>query len=401
MSDKRIKEQLDLIRRGTVEIISETELAKKIERSLQTEKPLVIKAGFDPSAPDLHLGHTVLLRKMLHFQQLGHEVFFIIGDFTGRIGDPTGKTEKRKPLGEEEIQKNTKTYKEQVFKILDPTKTKVVFNGKWLGKLRSEDFMILASRVTFAQLSARADFKERIARKEDVSLNELLYPLLQAYDSVELKADVELGGTDQKFNLLMGRDLQKDFHQEPQAIVLMPLLEGLDGVQKMSKSLGNSIGIQEEPKEMFGKIMSISDDLMLRYYELLTNVDVEKVKSEIKSGKNPKLIKEELAFSITKDFHGEAKANVAKAEFQKVFQQKGAPADIPVFTIQPNADGKVDILKFLLDTGLVSSMAEARRLLQQGSIKLNHSSKIQERFFILNEGDILQAGPRKFIKIKR
>lgn len=397
----KVKEQLKLIRRGTVEIISEEELAKKIEWSLQNKQPLIIKAGFDPTAPDLHLGHTVLLRKMRHFQRLGHEVFFIIGDFTGRIGDPTGKTEKRKPLSEKEIQENAKTYKEQVFKILDPDKTRIVFNNEWLGKLRSEDLVRLASRVSVAQLLARADFRERYVQGKDISMNEFLYPLLQAYDSVELKADVELGGTDQKFNLLMGRDLQKDFHQEPQAVILMPLLEGLDGIQKMSKSLGNAIGILEEPKEMFGKIMAVSDELMHRYYELLTEVDVVKVKSEIKNGKNPKLTKEELAFQITKDFHGEAKAKDAQSEFQKVFQQKRAPADIPLFTIHPDANGKVDITKLLFDSSLAVSMNEARRLLQQGSIKLNHSSRIQERFVSLNDSDILQVGPRKFLRIKK
>ncbi len=409
MTNKTVQEQLDVIRRGTVEIISEGELAKKIERSLQTKIPLRIKAGFDPSAPDLHLGHTVLLRKMLHFQQLGHEIFFIVGDFTGCIGDPTGKTEKRRSLSEEEVQKNARTYKEQVFKILDPVKTRVVFNREWLGKLKSEEFMILASHVTFAQLLARADFKERVARKEDVGLNELLYPLLQAYDSVELKADVELGGTDQKFNLLMGRDLQEDFHQEPQAIVLMPLLEGLDGVQKMSKSLGNAIGIREEPKEMFGKIMSISDELMLRYYELLTEINVEKVKSEIKNGKNPKLAKEELAFLITKDFHGQTQAQKVREEFRNVFQKGEVPEGIPTLQAQPNQEGKVDLLKFLVDYQVISSMAEARRLLNQGSIRLNcslkvkkagqESIKIQDRYTTLRNGDILQIGSRKFVRI--
>ncbi len=400
MTNKTVQEQLDIIRRGTVEIISEAELAKKIERSLQVKKPLVIKAGFDPTAPDLHLGHTVLLRKMRDFQCLGHEVFFIVGDFTGRIGDPTGKTEKRKPLSEEEIQKNVRTYKDQIFKVLDSEKTKLVFNSRWLGKLKSEDFVLLMSRVSVAQLLARADFRERYLDGRDVSLNEFLYPLLQAYDSVELKADVELGGTDQKFNLLMGRDLQRDFQQEPQVVILTPLLEGLDGVQKMSKSLDNAIGILEEPKEMFGKLMAISDELMLRYYDSLTEISVEKVKSEIKNGKNPKLAKEEFAFLITKDFHDEAKAKEAQLEFQKVFQQKGAPADVPLFAIHPGADGKVDVTKLLFDSGLASSMTEARRLLEQGSVKLNHSSKIQERFVHLNNNDILQVGPRKFIKIK-
>lgn len=404
MTNKTVQEQLDVIRRGTVEIISEAELAKKIECSLQTKKPLVIKAGFDPSAPDLHLGHTILLRKLRDFHRLGHEINFLIGDFTALIGDPSGQKKTRPILTHEQIAANTATYLRQVEKILGEQdhRIQIRYNSKWFSSMKLELALVeLASKYTVAQLIERDDFSKRYKENRPITMSEMFYPLMQGYDSVALRADVELGGTDQKFNLLVGREFQKTTTppQEPQVVITLPLLEGTDGVNKMSKSLGNAIGIQEDSNEMFGKLMAISDEVMLRYYELLTDVDVVKVKSEIKNGKNPKLAKEELAFSITKDFHSEAKAREALAEFQKVFQQKGAPADVPLFAIHPGADGKVDVIKLLFDSALASSMTEARRLLEQGSVKLNHSSRIQQRFVHLNENDILQVGPRKFVKI--
>lgn len=357
-----IKKQLAVIKRGTVEIISEKELISKLEKG----RPLVIKAGFDPSAPDIHLGHTVLLRKLRHFQDLGHKAVFLIGDFTGMIGDPTGRSEIRKRLTEKEVKQNARTYKEQVFKILDEKKTQIVFNSKWLQLMGMKEALELTSHSTVSQLLARADFNERYKSGKDISLLEFMYPLLQAYDSVYLKADVELGGTDQKFNLLLGRKLQKDYGQEQQVIIMMPLLLGLDGAQKMSKSFGNHIGINEVPEEMFGKIMSIDDENMLNYYELLTDIDLEEVKKL-----HPMHAKKKLANSIILQYHGTKAADMAQKDFENKFEKRDPFTTLKLkekpfqSNIQPG--------NFLVQEGLCSSKSEYRRLVQQRAIEINGS----------------------------
>ena len=328
-----VNEQLDLLRKGALEIISEEDLEKKIARSVKTGKPLLIKAGFDPTAPDIHLGHTVLIRKMKHFQDLGHTVVFLIGDFTGLIGDPSGRNKTRPPLSQEEIAANAETYKEQIFKLLDPEKTVIDFNSRWLGALTPVEIIKLTAAYTVARILERDDFSKRYKNGEPISVHELLYPLMQGYDSVALHADVELGGSDQKFNLLVGRELQRHYGQEPQVILTMPLLEGLDGVQKMSKSLGNYIGIHESPAEIFGKVMSVSDDLMFRYYELLTDVPLKEIagiNGSIGEGKlNPMQVKIDLAKSIIADFHSGPAAAAAEAEFIRVFRRKEDPGRRP------------------------------------------------------------------------
>ncbi|MBU4342867.1 MAG: tyrosine--tRNA ligase [Candidatus Omnitrophica bacterium] len=354
------QKQLQLIKRGTVEIISEAELVKKLERG----KPLVVKAGFDPSAPDIHLGHTVLLRKLRHFQDLGHKVVFLIGDFTGMIGDPTGRSEIRNRLTEKEVKENAKTYKVQVFKILDEKKTKVVFNSKWLNPLSLKDALELTSHSTVSQLLAREDFSQRHKSGKNISILEFMYPLLQAYDSVELKADVELGGTDQKFNLLLGREIQKDYGQEPQAVIMMPLLIGLDGVQKMSKSFGNHIGISEKPEEMFGKIMSISDELMIQYYELLTDEDLGRV-----NALHPMEAKKKLAQQIVQQYHGEKQAQAACKDFENKFQKRDPFTELKLK--EKPFQSNIQLGDFLVSEGLCSSKGEYRRLVGQNAIELN------------------------------
>ncbi len=330
-----VNEQIQVIQRGAVEIIDEKDLARKLEKSIKTGKPLRVKAGFDPTAPDLHLGHTVLLQKMKHFQELGHEVMFLIGDFTGMIGDPTGKSETRKHLTEEEVQENAKTYLEQVYKILDKDQTRIMFNSEWMKQFSATDMIQLAARYTVARMVERDDFQKRLANNLPVSIHELLYPLIQGYDSVAMEADIELGGTDQKFNLLVGRDLQRAYNMEPQCILTMPLLEGTDGVQKMSKSLNNSIGVLDSPVEMFGKIMSISDDLMWRYYELLSNVSVDEWKALQKKSAdgslNPKEVKVLLARELVERYHSTEAAEKAVSEFDNVFKNKNVPEDIPTY----------------------------------------------------------------------
>jgi len=332
------EKQFEIIKRGSVEIIVEAELLRKLKKSFEEKRPLRIKAGFDPTAPDIHLGHTVLLEKMRQFQELGHEVIFLIGDFTGMIGDPSGKSEMRKPLTREEVLENAKTYKEQIFKILDPNNTRIVFNSEWMSALTAEEMIRLAGRYTVARMLERDDFKERFVSQNPISIHEFLYPLIQGYDSVVLKADVELGGTDQKFNLIVGRELQREYSQEPQSLILMPLLEGLDGIKKMSKSLGNYIGITELSKEIFGKIMSINDELMLRYYELLSHISVEELnalKEGMKIGKiHPKKVKENLALEIVERYWGKDEASKAKGEFERVFKEKGLPNEIPIVEIK-------------------------------------------------------------------
>ncbi|MCX7927099.1 MAG: tyrosine--tRNA ligase [Candidatus Omnitrophica bacterium] len=386
-----LEKQLEIIKRGAVDIISEEELVKKLECSLREKRPLRIKAGFDPTAADLHLGHTVLLRKMRQFQDLGHEVYFLIGDFTAQIGDPTGRSQLRKTLSKEEVLANAKTYKEQVGKILNLNDLRVVFNSQWFEKMSIAEFLGLTMHVTVAQMLSREDFKRRLENKQDVSLLEFLYPVLQGYDSVYLEADIELGGTDQIFNLLVGRDMQKDFSQQPQVVITMPLLEGIDGVNKMSKSLGNYIGINEPAGEMFGKIMSISDELMLKYYTLLTDEDLNFIKSL-----HPKEAKVRLAKIIVSHYHGEKEAVQAAEEFDKVFREKKLPSQVPEFSL----DNEMFLVDICVDSGLVTSKNEARRLIQQGAIVFN-GEKIKDILAKISSSGILKIGTRRFLKIKK
>ncbi len=388
-----IDEQLAELKRGTDEILIECELIEKIS----TGKKLVVKAGFDPTAPDLHLGHTVLINKLKQFQALGHEVVFLIGDFTGRIGDPTGKNITRQPLSEQDVLENAKTYKDQIFKILDPDKTRVVFNSEWLGKMSAQDLIKLAGSYTVARMIERDDFKKRFEGNQPIALHEFLYPLLQGQDSVALKADIELGGRDQKFNLLVGRELQKHNGQVPQVVITMPLLEGLDGVQKMSKSLGNYIGIAESAQAMFGKIMSISDELMWRYYELLSFksiISIQTLKQEALEGKNPRDIKIDLAKEIIERFHDKAAAEQAHQDFMNQFQKHQIPVDIQEFKVPT---GTV-IWKAMVMCELVKSSSEALRMIEQGAVKLNGEKMTDKNHQIINN-TVMQVGKRKFAKI--
>ncbi|BAI79625.1 tyrosyl-tRNA synthetase [Deferribacter desulfuricans SSM1] len=394
-----VDEQLKLIKRGTEEIIVEEELKKKIEKSLKEGKPLRVKAGFDPTAPDLHLGHTVLIQKLKHFQDLGHQVIFLIGDFTGMIGDPTGKSETRKALSREEVLKNAETYKEQVFKILDPEKTEVAFNSQWMDKMTSYDMIKLASKYTVARMLERDDFSKRFSTNKPISIHEFLYPLVQGYDSVALRADVELGGTDQKFNLLVGRDLQRDYGQEPQIAITMPILEGLDGVQKMSKSLGNYVGITEDPFTMFSKIMSISDELMFRYYLLLSDKsedEINRMKSDIENGKlHPMEVKKALAAEIVTRFHSTNDAKEAREKFEKLFSKKEIPDDLPEYTLEKGLK-LIDIIK---NINFVSSNSEIRRLASQGAIYIN-GNRVEDIYKIIEDEEfVLKVGKKKFAKI--
>ncbi len=384
-----IEKQLAVIKRGAVEIYSEEELRKKLQRSIRSNKPLLIKAGFDPTAPDIHLGHTVLLRKLRRFQDLGHTVVFLIGDFTARIGDPTGRSEKRKQLTREEVEKNAETYKRQVAKILDLSTLQVRFNSAWFDSMPLLDMIHLTTLTSVGRMLARSDFKKRYTANENISLLEFMYPLMQGYDSVKLQADIELGGTDQIFNLLMGRDLQTQYGQEPQVVVTMPLLEGTDGVQKMSKSFGNYIGIDEPPGDMFGKIMSISDELMFTYFELLTDEDLSRVRAT-----HPRQAKAELAALITAQYHGGPAAQAARVEFERVFGNKELPADIPEF----KTDGTLAILAILQKSGLVKSGNEARRLLKQRAVSLD-DRVIEDEKSVIVRGGIVKAGSRRFLKV--
>jgi tyrosyl-tRNA synthetase len=387
---RTVNQQLELIKRGTTEIISEEELKKKIEKSIAQKKPLKVKAGFDPTAPDIHLGHSVLLRKLRHFQDLGHEVIFLIGDFTARIGDPSGRSQARKQLSEEEISENAATYKKQVFKILDPAKTRTVFNSKWFEAMTGLEFAKLLTHYTATRLLERDDFSLRIKEKRPLYMHELIYPILQGYDSVVLEADIELGGSDQKFNLLVGRELQRDFQQEPQVVLTMPLLEGTDGLQKMSKSYANYIGINESAKEIFGKVMSISDELMLKYYTLLTNEDLKPV-----AGMHPKEAKLRLAELIAASYHSREDARLAREEFERVFAAKELPVDLPIFKLTaPSA-----IIEVLLDSGLTKSKNEARRLIRQMAVSFN-DKKIEDENFKIASSGIVRAGSRRFLKIE-
>jgi len=397
---EKVKKSLELIKRGIVDLIDEEELIKKLERSYKENKPLKIKAGFDPTAPDLHLGHTVLLRKLKQFQDLGHEVYFLIGDFTAMIGDPTGRSETRPALTREQVLENAKTYKEQVFKILDPDKTKIVFNSTWFSKMGAEDIIRLCAKYTVARILERDDFKKRFESGLPIAIHELIYPLFQAYDSVALEADVELGGTDQLFNLLIGRDIQREYGQEPQVIITLPILEGLDGVQKMSKSLGNYVGIMEKPFEMYGKLMSIPDELMWKYYILLTDFPEEAVnemKEKVEKGEyHPKEAKKRLARYIVAQFHSEEEALKAEEEFERVFSKREVPKEIPTINVQA---GKLWLPGFLRDHGFVKSSSEARRLIAQKAIDLNQKPLKQEEIELSPGEYVIKIGKKRFVKL--
>jgi tyrosyl-tRNA synthetase len=395
---KSIEEQLEIIQRGADEILVEKDLVAKLKEG----RPLRIKAGFDPTAPDLHLGHTVLINKLRQFQDLGHEVLFLIGDFTGMIGDPTGKSATRPPLTQEDVEQNAETYQQQIFKILDQEKTKVVFNSQWMNKMSGVDMIKLAASSTVARMLERDDFSKRYKGGQSIAIHEFLYPLIQGYDSVVMKADIELGGTDQKFNLLMGRQLQEQHGQKPQCVLTMPILEGLDGVQKMSKSLNNYIGIADQPKDMFGKIMSISDDLMWRYFELLSfrpMSEIESFKQEMEQGKNPRDIKFLLAEEIITRFHSEADATAAREGFIAQFAKNRVPDDIQQLSFEAPEEG-YPIANLLKDAGLCSSTSDAMRMIQQGAAKIA-GVKIADKSVKIKKGTeaVFQVGKRKFAKL--
>lgn len=400
---KSVEEQIALIERGAVDLISREDLVRKLTRSIETGQPLKVKAGFDPTAPDLHLGHTVLLQKLRHFQLLGHEIYFLIGDFTGLIGDPTGKSDTRPRLTREDVERNAETYKEQVFKILDPQKTKVVFNSGWLGELSSYEMIRLASELTVARMLEREDFKQRFDNGRPISIHEFLYPLIQGYDSVALEADVELGGTDQLFNLLMGRDLQRSHKQEPQVVLTMPLLEGLDGVNKMSKSLGNYIGITESADDIFGKVMSVSDDLMFRYYELLSDLSIDDIsilRSRMGKGElHPKKVKMRLARELTGRFHGGEAAEKAEHNFEQVFRRGELPDEIPECLIKA-AEESVWLPKLMLESGLVNSTSDGRRMIKQNAVTVDGAKITDVDAEIPASGKVLlKVGKRRFCQV--
>lgn len=399
-----IDEQLAYLCKGTVEVVPEEALRSKLSRSAREGAPLRVKLGADPTAPDIHLGHTVVLRKLRAFQQLGHTVIFLIGDFTGLIGDPSGKSATRPQLTREEINRNAETYKTQIFKLLDPERTVIDFNSRWMDALGSDGFVRLASHVTVKQILERDDFQKRLSEERPISLHELLYPLVQAYDSVALEADVELGGTDQKFNLLMGRNLQREYGQEPQVAVITPLLEGTDGVQKMSKSLGNYIGIDEPAQEMFGKVMSISDELMWRYFELLTDLtpqEITALRSSAEGGeRNPRDLKVELARRIITDFHSRAEAEAAEDEFNRIFKRKETPDELEERRV---STGAWKLPRLLAETGLASSVAEARRLIEQGGVRVDGERVTQTDAEITVDADrapVVQVGKRRFLRVR-
>lgn len=396
MSD--VNDALSLIKRGADELLVESELTEK----LKSGRPLRIKAGFDPTAPDLHLGHTVLLNKLRHFQELGHHVMFLIGDFTGMIGDPTGKNATRPPLSREQILENAKTYETQVYKVLDPDRTEVCLNSAWMNELGAAGMLKLASHYTVARMLERDDFSKRYAAQQSIAVHEFLYPLCQGYDSVAMRADVELGGTDQKFNLLMGRELQKDFGQSPQCVLMMPLLEGLDGVNKMSKSLGNYVGIAEPAGEIFGKLMSVSDELMWRYFELLSFrpvSEIERFKRDIEGGRNPRDVKVLLAKEIVARFHDEAAADAALAEFEARFQRGVLPDEMPEVEVV-SENGGVPLVQALKIAGLTASTSESMRMISQGAVRIN-GEKVADKSLELEADDVvvLQVGKRKFARV--
>ncbi len=400
---KPVDEQLALIKQGCHDIIREEELKARLEKAIATGKPLRVKAGFDPTAPDLHLGHTVLIQKLKHFQDLGHQVIFLIGDFTGLIGDPSGKSETRPPLTEEQIKANAATYERQIFKILDKDKTIVDFNSRWMKPMQAQDLIRLAARHTVARMLEREDFHKRYNSQTPISIHEFLYPLIQGYDSVALEADVELGGTDQTFNLLVGRDLQREYGQTPQVVITLPLLEGLDGVQKMSKSLGNYVGIDEAAGVMFGKIMSISDPLMLRYFELLTDITpngLTQLQEDLANGKkHPRQVKEELAVELTARYHSRNAAVEAAQEFAYIFREKGVPEEIEEVTLKIEG-ATLWLPKVMMEAGLAAGTSEARRLITQGGVQVD-GEKVTDANLELAVGKsyLLKVGKRRFKRV--
>lgn len=395
-----IDEQIKFIKKGAVDLIREEDLRAKLATSAKTGRPLRVKLGADPTAPDIHIGHTVVIRKLKAFQDLGHTAIFLIGDFTAMIGDPSGKSQTRPPLVREEIDANAETYKTQIFKLLDPEKTEIRFNSEWMDAFGAADFVRLTSRVTVKQILERDDFEKRLREEKPIALHELLYPLVQGYDSVALESDIELGGTDQKFNLLVGRNLQREYAQEPQVVLTTPLLEGLDGVQKMSKSLNNYIGIDEAPNEMFGKVMSISDDLMWRYYELLTDLSPAEIEAMKTGGENPRNLKVNLAKLIIKDFHSPQAADRAEEDFKRRFVQKEIPDEIEETQIAAGAYKLVDLL---VETNLAASKGEAKRLVEQGGVKIDGERISAARGDVeLKSSEVMlfQVGKRRFLRVK-
>jgi tyrosyl-tRNA synthetase len=403
---EEIKRQLAIIQRGVAEIVPEQELIQKLEKSVATGIPLKIKLGLDPTAPDLHVGHTVVLHKMRQFQELGHTLQLLIGDFTGRIGDPTGKSETRKQLTEEDVKRNAKTYVDQFAKVLDVSKLEIFYNSTWLAPMNFADVVRLAAQVTVARMLERDDFTKRYSSGQPISIHEFFYPLMQGYDSVALECDIELGGTDQKFNLLMGRQLQKEYGKDQQIAIMMPILEGLDGIQKMSKSLGNYIGIGEEPNEIYGKTMSVPDELMPKYYELVTNISNEELAALRKGLENgeihPRDAKMNLAKTFVTMFHGKEAAQEAEDYFKRVFQQRALPTDVPEIKVSADQleNGQIQIVKLLVNLGLTTSSSEARRMIQQGGVKINEqkAEDVNARIAV-QDGMIVQVGKRKFAKV--
>ncbi len=401
-----IEKQINILTRGVSDIISEEQLREKLKEAEKKDRPLKVKLGLDPSAPDIHLGHTVVLRKLKQFQDLGHEVYLIIGDFTGRVGDPTGKSETRNQLTEEEVKENARTYEEQFSRVLNSEKTNLVFNSSWLADMNFQEVIELSSKYTVARMLERDDFSKRYQSEKAICLHEFFYPLMQGYDSVAIEADIELGGTDQRFNLLVGRNLQKEYGQKPQVIMMMPLLEGLDGVNKMSKSLDNYIGIYEDPNEMYGKIMSISDDLIIRYFELLTDISHDKldeIKNKLKQKNfNPMNLKKDLAHRIVTQYHDEEEAKKAEKEFTRVFSQGELPEDMPEINISNEdlEDGEMWIVKLVAATGLVDSNSQARRMIKQGAVRINGEKYTEINNDIeINDEMVIQIGKKRYARI--
>lgn len=397
-----VDEQMKIIKKGVLDMMREEELREKLKISVEQNKPLTIKLGLDPSAPDIHLGHTVVLRKIKQMQDLGHKAIIIIGDFTGRIGDPTGKSKTRKPLTDEQVKVNAATYMEQIFKVLDKDKTEVRFNSEWLSKLNFEQVIALASTTTVARLLERDDFQNRYKNQEPIGVHEFFYPLMQGYDSVEIKADIELGGTDQTFNILMGRTLQKSVGMSQQIAMFMPILEGIDGVEKMSKSLGNYIGVSESPQVMFKKVMEVPDQLIFRYFELVTDEhpdDIDKLRNEMAQGKNPRDIKLILARIITKLYHGEEGAKAGEEYFEQVFKEGEIPEDMPEIKLSKEQDNLVSVAGLLVSEGLVSSASEFRRLIKQGGVQLNREKVLDIDCMLTERENVLKIGKKKFVRL--
>jgi tyrosyl-tRNA synthetase len=401
-----IDEQIKIISKGADEIIDIEDLKAKLEKSQKEGKPLRVKLGLDPTAPDIHLGHAVVLRKIKQLQDLGHKAIIIIGDFTGMIGDPSGRSKTRPALTKEEVLENARTYQEQIFKVIDRDKTEVRFNSEWLGALDFSDVIVLASKHTVARMLEREDFKKRFEEHESIGIHEFFYPLMQGYDSVAIEADIELGGTDQRFNLLMGRTIQRDYGQESQVALMMPLLEGTDGVEKMSKSLGNYIGIYEEPNEMYGKVMSIPDELMIKYYELATDIhpdEISKIKAGLEDGSyHPRDAKMRLAREITSLYHSEEAAQKAEEQFKAVFQRGGMPDEIPTFEVPQDIISQegVDMARLIVEAGLAPSTSQARRLISQGAIRVNGEKTDELKNPTLKDQDVVQVGKRNFIRVR-